>query len=140
MPETVPPDVAEFMDRRGLVRFRQRTDPDHPDYDPRFLPIVTAMARGEPTPPRPPSLMRQAVTFGNAVVRHIRGGMRRVSPEAEARRKAICRECDRLSAGRCLECGCVIAIKTGWPGESCPLGKWTTEAPAGRCGGCGGKS
>lgn len=38
----------------------------------------------------------------------------------------ICRECDRFESklGRCMECGCIMRLKTTLVEASCPLGKW----------------
>ncbi len=39
---------------------------------------------------------------------------------------AVCAACDRWDdqAGRCLECGCYMALKSRLATEQCPLGRW----------------
>lgn len=39
-------------------------------------------------------------------------------------RLAICHTCPRYSHGACLECGCIMLVKTKLTAEKCPLGKW----------------
>lgn len=39
-------------------------------------------------------------------------------------RLAVCYACPRYSHGACLECGCIMLVKTKLAAEKCPLGKW----------------
>ena len=39
-------------------------------------------------------------------------------------RKSVCDTCLRFRNGRCLECGCIIAMKGRSPESTCPLSKW----------------
>jgi len=40
-------------------------------------------------------------------------------------RMQICRPCEFYSRwGRCVRCGCVLAVKTRVPSMKCPIGKW----------------
>lgn len=39
-------------------------------------------------------------------------------------RLAICYACLQYSHGACLECGCIMLVKTKLAAEKCPLGKW----------------
>ena len=49
----------------------------------------------------------------------------RVETDIAEQRMSICRECPKLlPTGNCLECGCVMHMKTKLPNASCPLGKW----------------
>ena len=36
----------------------------------------------------------------------------------------ICRECDRLSGGTCLACGCYVELRAAARHTSCPKKKW----------------
>ena len=46
------------------------------------------------------------------------------SRELYNERHDICKGCDRLSKGRCQECGCFMAAKCRLADAECPLGKW----------------
>lgn len=47
-------DLAEALDlavaKTGVRRYRQLCDPTHPAYHPEYIPLVLAIARGEPLP------------------------------------------------------------------------------------------
>jgi hypothetical protein len=48
-----------------------------------------------------------------------------VDDTVKAERYAICETCPKLlPTKQCLECGCLMAIKTGLLYASCPLQKW----------------
>lgn len=44
--------------------------------------------------------------------------------EISRKRSEFCRTCPHSRNGLCLECGCVIMIKTKLSAEACPLKKW----------------
>lgn len=73
-----------------------------------------------------PSLLTQAGNLARSIKKHVANGMAAATKEEQQRRLAICGSCPLLNAaaGRCLECGCVVSIKTSWASEACPLGKW----------------
>lgn len=50
----------------------------------------------------------------------------RVSEEEQQKRISICRECPRFVklTSQCLECGCIMNLKTKLAAATCPLGKW----------------
>lgn len=50
----------------------------------------------------------------------------RVSAEEKDRRMSICQECPRFVklTSQCLECGCIMNLKTKLAAATCPLGKW----------------
>lgn len=81
-----------------------------------------------------PSIFQQAINLGKATAKFLASGLRRATPEQQANRLAICRECDRYDADevRCRECGCYLQEKTSWASESCPLTppKWSAVVPA----------
>jgi hypothetical protein len=76
-----------------------------------------------------PSLVRQAVSLGKALVhecRSIAADVEPVTNEAKAARHAICAECEFMiaSENRCSKCGCNLEAKAAMRSQSCPLGKW----------------
>lgn len=50
----------------------------------------------------------------------------RVSSEEKDKRMSICQECPRFvkATSQCLECGCIMKLKTKLAAATCPLGKW----------------
>jgi len=48
-----------------------------------------------------------------------------ISSKAVAKqRQSVCADCPRHNMGACLECGCILLVKTRLAAEKCPLGKW----------------
>jgi len=87
-------------------------------------------SEGDPLQDTPgPTLLRQAVNFGVAQVRHMLDGRRKVSDVIYASRLAVCSNCASKDPERlqCREktCGCDLTIKCRWASEACPLGKWS---------------
>ncbi len=79
-----------------------------------------------------PSIFDQAKNLLTSTVKHVVGGLPQTSDPTQLRRLEICRSCDRYNQNdpdnpRCNECGCFLKVKTSWAGESCPLGKWSSE-------------
>jgi hypothetical protein len=74
-------------------------------------------------------VLTQAATLAKAVVRHVADGVRYVLPEVAQARYDICFPCSQISADktRCKACTCILAIKTTWASEECPIGKWGRE-------------
>ena len=50
----------------------------------------------------------------------------RASDEIQEQRLSICKECPRYvkMTSQCLECGCIMKLKTKLAAATCPLGKW----------------
>lgn len=50
----------------------------------------------------------------------------RVTEEKKQERLSICEECPRYvkMTSQCLECGCIMKLKTKLAAATCPLGKW----------------
>lgn len=44
--------------------------------------------------------------------------------ETSKQRILTCHGCPRYSYGACMECGCIVLVKTKLKDEKCPLGKW----------------
>ncbi len=51
-------------------------------------------------------------------------GIGKVDDATEAKRRALCVECDQYDFGRCLECGCYLHAKVKIESETCPIGRW----------------
>lgn len=56
--------------------------------------------------------------------------LRRAPDEVVAERRRICNSCEHrvpaaaLKLATCGKCGCVLAVKTAFKTQSCPLKKW----------------
>jgi len=73
-----------------------------------------------------PTLGEMAANFGGAVLRDLKAGRPRRSPDQVEAILTICRECEhwRAEDQRCGKCGCWIRKKASWAQEHCKLGKW----------------
>lgn len=93
--------------------------------------------RGENTPEHaakikatPPSLPKQAATFGKALLNWTASGFHATPPNILATREATCRACPEWDAsaigstGRCRICKCSTWAKLRMATERCPIGKW----------------
>jgi hypothetical protein len=85
-----------------------------------------AMARRKGEEPKYPSLWKQAASAVGAAVGFVASGFETVDQAEHDRRRAICRGCEHMDAGRdrCSRCGCFLAIKPWMARESCPESKW----------------
>jgi len=54
------------------------------------------------------------------------GAGERASDEKQEQRMSICQQCPRFVklTSQCLECGCIMNLKTKLEHATCPLGKW----------------
>lgn len=100
--------------------------PAHPAYcglcpNPEYRQVIE---NGGTAPSRPPSIVKQAVSFTGAAIKHVMSGLPQASPAQQASRLAICEGCDRKADDKCLECGCLLVVKTSWAEQRCPLDKW----------------
>lgn len=64
------------------------------------------------------------LTVANVVAAAARTGKITVDRETVEKRLGICKNCPHLYGSRCQVCGCVLAVKAGLNGASCPIGKW----------------
>lgn len=73
-----------------------------------------------------PGLFEQAGNFLGAAAKHIKNGMKKVTPEELEARLEICRNCPFYEARstRCKKCGCFTGVKASWDSEKCPDGRW----------------
>jgi hypothetical protein len=76
-----------------------------------------------------PSLLKQAWSVGAAVAAFVADGLQTVDAEQYAARLRVCDECSERRGGRCLQCGCFLAVKAKGRAFTCPLGKWPEGAP-----------
>lgn len=53
----------------------------------------------------------------------------RVEADISKKRLDICKSCERFVSltSQCLECGCIMNLKTKLPNAECPLHKWGQE-------------
>tara|TARA_R110002051_G_scaffold117326_1_gene190926 strand:+ start:155 stop:586 length:432 start_codon:yes stop_codon:yes gene_type:complete len=87
-----------------------------------------------------PSMFQQAKNLAKSVYAHAANGAEKVPEKIYDSRIEVCEGCDKLSKGKCSECGCFVKMKAAWGSEECPIGKWGRyEQTRGKCGGCGGK-
>jgi hypothetical protein len=75
---------------------------------------------------KPPSLVKRTKNLGKAVAKHIKDGMKNVTPSEFSARIDVCNECELRDGLICTheDCGCVLSKKAWWNSEDCPLGKW----------------
>ncbi len=93
-------------------------------------PITCKCGYREGIDTAPISLKTKTKTFAQAVVRHVRNGMKRVDAETETKRRTICEGCPFSTGTNCKLCGCRIVGKINklqWASESCPEGYWLAE-------------
>lgn len=48
----------------------------------------------------------------------------RAKEQLYEKRLLLCKECEKLSAGTCLTCGCYVELRAAVAGSRCPLEKW----------------
>lgn len=51
----------------------------------------------------------------------------RTPPYDYKRRLEVCAECDMLSDGMCMECGCYVQVRAAKAPLYCPIGRWETD-------------
>lgn len=115
-------------------RYCDLVNPNHPAYNPEYLPIVQSKSSStpelKPQPPEsPPGILTLAKNLGTAIVHHAIDGSRIAPVEIQAERKALCFACDHHDheIDRCNACGCVaMNLKRSWASSACPLDppKW----------------
>ena len=71
-----------------------------------------------------PTAWQMAQSATTAAAKFVAGGMQRVAPDVREQRLKACGECGHFNGTQCAVCGCVIAAKTWFPAETCPVGKW----------------
>lgn len=77
-----------------------------------------------------PSIIRKAINFGGALVRHVADGLDHVPEKVSKERLFICRGCPfRDPSSKKLicthkDCGCYLDTKVTWASEKCPIGLW----------------
>lgn len=71
--------------------------------------------------------MSMIQNFTKSIVNHAMNSFQYVSNDKQIERMNICQKCEHFDHGRCSQCGCFLAIKTGWASEKCPIDKWGSE-------------
>ena len=72
----------------------------------------------------------QIKTFSGAVTQWVLDGMKVAPDGVREQRYGTCQACPEfdkdgfMGHGKCTLCGCDMRIKTVFPGEQCPAGKW----------------
>jgi hypothetical protein len=101
-------------------RYRQLCAEDHPDHEV-WRARVVSEATGQPI--EYPSVATQVGNALGAAARFVASGGAVVSEEEQARRLAICGQCEHFDAeaGRCKVCGCIARWKARLATEHCPL-------------------
>jgi Family of unknown function (DUF6171) len=118
-------DLEIVVKRTGVEHYRKLCSEAYHDHK-RMREKISLMARE----PEFPSLAAQAGNalgaLGRAAGQLLNGGPVLVDTEELERRLAICRACDQYRDGRCLRCGCAVALKARLESETgkCPLLKW----------------
>lgn len=76
-----------------------------------------------------PPLTEQAANFGKSMVNFAASGFKTTGKGDYDRRLSICHACpaNMFNGGRCMDCGCVVALKAKVETEKCPLGFWDKE-------------
>lgn len=64
--------------------------------------------------------------FVKAMLKWAASGFKTTTPELAEKRKVICMNCASYlqTRDKCMECGCMMALKRKLPNENCPVGKW----------------
>ena len=76
------------------------------------------------------SIIRKAVNFSGALVRHVTNGLEYTSEEVRRERLNICLGCPfrdpKSTVLICThkDCGCYLESKVSWASEECPIGLW----------------
>lgn len=66
------------------------------------------------------AVAQQVVSFGKAVVGHVKAKRRHATERQYQERLAICKACDYWAKHRCKLCGCWKALKLRWATSECP--------------------
>lgn len=122
--------LRDFPDRHCIYQDRNETrvcqqliNPNHPDYDPRYIAIIL---EAYPPPTPEPSLLQKAANFGRAITQHLAAGLPHADEVTVAHRLEVCRACENFDTERtaCKVCGCSMQIKVRWAEQRCPVNKW----------------
>lgn len=64
------------------------------------------------------------LTVANVVAAASRSGKLTVDRSIVEKRLGICKACPHLQGSKCEVCGCILAVKAGLNGATCPIKKW----------------
>lgn len=71
-----------------------------------------------------PRLLQMGQSATSAAIGFLTSGGKILGRDERGARLATCNGCSSLKGPQCIECGCLVAIKTWLPKERCPLDKW----------------
>src|SRR4051812_30102440 len=128
---SVNPDyqpVCDEIDNPRFCEYCQGTSGLSREKEEKYL-ISLALRKNIDLPNVPkeqPSLLKKAVNFGEALIKHASRGFPIVSDEEFNRRMGICRECPFFNSTKisCSKCGCGLETKARWKEQICPESKW----------------
>lgn len=69
-------------------------------------------------------MVLNVINFIPALIRYTKSGFLKVPDYIQEDRYSICRQCPKFNNDTCIECGCLLKVKTTWATEECPLGRW----------------
>jgi hypothetical protein len=73
---------------------------------------------------QPPPLVVQVWNLARSLTAFVADGCRTVDAEQYRQRLEICDACQHRRGGRCVKCGCRLALKARGRTFRCPLKKW----------------
>lgn len=76
----------------------------------------------------PPPLRRQAWNLARSLAAFVADGCRTVDAEQYRQRLETCDTCEHRRNGRCMKCGCRLAIKARGRAFRCPIDKWPKKS------------
>ena len=113
--------IADTSD--GLKEQHPLPGPKQPGF------TINLEERLTPTPvvnTKEPSLLKKALSLGEAVVNHVADGLTKTTKEELALRLSICESCHHRNGESCGLCGCLISTKSSWKSSTCPDDRWPT--------------
>jgi hypothetical protein len=71
----------------------------------------------------------KVVSFAKSATKHLLNKCELVDEDTQAQRMLMCALCEYLKGQNCSICGCKVIgkgrmVKTKWPTEECPDGRW----------------
>lgn len=107
-------------------------------------PVLVEISHGRlpvqrPADAKPLTPVEKLAAFARAFAAWLRVGGKTLAKVDAAARLAVCDGCDKrstlLTIQICGVCGCSLHLKSKWPQQHCPLGKWPGDKSD--CGPCG---
>jgi hypothetical protein len=75
------------------------------------------------------SAAKKAASFAGSVTKQLLNKCELADEETQSKRALMCTFCEHLKGQSCSICGCKVIgrgnlVKTKWPNETCPDGRW----------------